>query len=113
LRSGIYRLELTPPAAGTYRGRLEVVGDGSVDGFEVLVHPSEAAASAAVGEDEDGAITFLKEQQWRVPFDTVFAARGTVRPTVEVAGVLTTPPGGSAHVHAPVAGRVTAGRGGF
>lgn len=113
LRAGIYRPEVTPEAAGTYRARLEIVGDGSVGGFEVIVHRDEASARAAAEEQPRDAITFLKEQQWRVPFETAFAARGTVRPTVEVAGELTTPPGGSAHVHAPVAGRVTAGRNGF
>lgn len=109
LRSGIYRPEITPTIAGTYRGRLDVVGGGSIGGFEVIVHPDEASALASVEDEESGGITFLKEQQWRVPFATAFAERSTLRPTVEVAAELTAPPDGIAHVHAPVTGRVMAG----
>ena len=114
LRSGIYRLELTPTLAGTYRGRLEIIegGEGSVDGLELVVYPDAEQAAEAV-PPEGHAISFLKEQQWRVPFATAFATRGAVRPTVEVPGEIDTPPDGSSHVHAPVAGRVLPGRGGF
>ncbi len=114
LRSGIYRLELTPTVAGTYRGRLEIIegGEGSVDGLELVVYPDAEQAAEAV-PPEGHAISFLKEQQWRVPFATAFATRGAVRPTVEVPGEIDTPPDGSSHVHAPVAGRVLPGRGGF
>jgi len=109
LRSGIYRPTLTATTPGTYDGAVIVLGDPErrVDGFTITVHASDADVPAA--EDETpGRIGFLKEQQWRVPFGTEFAALGSVRATREVTGVLTTPPGGSAHVHAPVDGRVMA-----
>lgn len=117
-RPGIFEPSLTAPSAGTYRGRVEVlrgevVGAAlSVGGFEVIVHAA-APDDDEHDEDEEGGITLLKEQQWRVPFRTAAVAQGSVAPTVETPGELTTPPGGAAHVHAPVAGRVAASRGAF
>ncbi|MBI2896838.1 MAG: efflux RND transporter periplasmic adaptor subunit [Deltaproteobacteria bacterium] len=113
LRPGIFKLAFTPRAAGSYRGRLVVQVDGSQDvigPFEMDVYPDAAAAHRAHpgGEDPPGRITFLKEQQWRVPFGTAFAAEGEVTPTVEVPGSVGTPPGGAADIGAPVAGRVVA-----
>lgn len=112
LRSGIYRPVFTPTVAGTYQGTLSVIagGEGSIGDFTIEVYPTRAAADAAHpgGDEDDGTVSFLKEQQWRVPFDTGFADRRSVRQSVEVSGELTTPPGGVAHVHAPVAGRVMA-----
>lgn len=112
LRPGIFRPTLTAPVAGTYRGSLVVTGaevEDSIDGFEIVVHPSAAAAKqAASGEEEGGAepIGFLKEQQWQIPFGTAFATLGSVVPTTEVIGEVTTPPSGQADVGAAIAGRV-------
>ncbi len=119
LRPGIFQPTLTAPAPGTYRGSLVVTGPearDTIDGFEIVVHPSaEAAQQAAAAEEEGGAepISFLKEQQWQVPFATAFATRGAVVPTTEVAGEVTTPPSGQADVGAAVAGRVVAPRSGL
>jgi cobalt-zinc-cadmium efflux system membrane fusion protein len=115
-RPGIYVFGLTPPAPGTYRGRIDVLegGAGAVDGFTVEVYPSdEAADAAAEEEDDDGSISLLMEQQWRVPFATALATRDRVAPGLEVPGELGAPPSGQAHVHAPVAGRVMASQTGF
>lgn len=117
LRSGIYRPSVTPAVPGTYQGTLTIIegGEGSIGPFGVEVYPTAEAAAAANPEEEDGGgtISFLKEQQWRVPFATAFASTERVRPSVEVSGELTTPPGGVAHVHAPVTGRIMAPPGGF
>lgn len=116
LRPGIYRPVVTPSVPGVYQARIEVIegGEGVVGNFTIAVFATEAEASASIEEGEDdGAISFLKEQQWRVPFATTFAARASIGPTVEAPGEVTTPPEGRANVHAPVAGRVAAGRGAF
>ena len=113
VRPGIFQPSITAPRPGTYRGRVEVIGAAlSVGGFEVEVH---ASAPDHHDEEEEGGdgIALLKEQQWRVPFRTEAVSGGRVAPTVEAPGEVTTPPEGSAHIHAPVAGRVAAGRGGF
>lgn len=110
LRSGIFRPVFTPRKAGTYKARLVLTSPGmkgTVDGFEIVVHASDEAAKQAQPPEEGGAtISFLKEEQWKVPFATAFAARRELLPTVEVAGEVTTPPSGRADVGAPVQGRV-------
>jgi len=117
LRPGIYALKLFPRKAGKYTGQLRVKRgelDDAVTGIELEVHADAAAAKASVApEGDDPHIDFLKEQQWKVPFSTVFAAAGNLQATVEVQGHVETPPGGSAQVGAPIAGRVIAPRGGL
>ena len=123
LRPGIFVLSLRPRKAGTYRGELRVEGlPGRAEGttsdrltnIELQVYPDEASARKAVPpEQDDPFIDFLKEQQWKVPFSTVFVATGSIQSTVEVQGSVDTPPGGSAQVGAPIAGRVLAPPGGL
>ncbi|WP_428261651.1 efflux RND transporter periplasmic adaptor subunit [Haliangium sp.] len=114
LRPGIFRPALTAPAPGTYRGSLVVTGpeiEDTIDGFEVTVHPTEDAARAAAAAEPSGGaepISFLKEQQWQVPFATAFAVEGEVVPSIEVAGEVGTPPSGQAEVGAAITGRVVA-----
>ena len=77
-RPGIFEPTLVAPSAGTYRGRVEVVGGSlSVGGFEVIVHAA-APEDEEHDEEEEGGITLLKEQQWRVPFRTAAVAEGSV-----------------------------------
>lgn len=118
LRPGIFSPRFIPRTPGTYEARLEVRTpelEGTIGGFPIEVYASaEAAAAATAGAEESGdAVSFLKEQQWQVPFATVFAERRPLVPTVEVAGEVTTPPGGTAQVGAQVAGRIVAPPGGL
>lgn len=119
LRPGIFRPTLTAPAPGTYRARLEVTGpviEDTIDGFEIVVARTAGAASQPVHHGRDGAaepISFLKEQQWKVPFGTAFAVAGELVLTIEVAGEVTTPPSGRAEVGSAIAGRVVAPPGGL
>jgi membrane fusion protein, heavy metal efflux system len=109
VRPGIFRLTFVPAYAGTYRGRLVVSGSvsDSLDDLVFEVFENVEAARASGQEHEDGRyIELLKEQQWGVPFSTAFARRGTLTASIEVAGSVTTPPGGSAEVGAPITGRL-------
>jgi cobalt-zinc-cadmium efflux system membrane fusion protein len=110
VRPGIYRLTFVPQRAGTYRGRLVVSGTvtDSVDGIaiEVFDKKPERAPASAEEHEEGRFIELLKEQQWGVPFATAFAQRGKLIASIEVAGNVATPPGGSAEVGAPIAGRL-------
>jgi len=118
LRPGIFSPRFIPRAPGTYRARLEVrtpdleaaVGDMTVEVYPTAEAAAEAAAKA---DDAGGTISFLKEQQWQLPFQTAFAEERVIVPTVEVPGEITTPPGGRAAVGAPVAGRLVAPRSGL
>lgn len=108
VRAGIYELKFTPAAAGKYRGAVEITGPvaGRIEGFELQVHADAKQAGTAPDEDEGAPIEFLKEQQWGVPFATAFVEQRTIGASIEVAGTVDTPPGGSAEVGAPVPGRV-------
>ena len=110
LRPGIFRLEVTPQQAGTYRGRLRITGakPGVVEGIELQVFETaeEAEASTPRDDEDHGVIEFLKEQQWGVPFGTAFVAEAALAPSVVVSGRIDTPPGGSAVIGAPVTGRL-------
>jgi hypothetical protein len=111
IRPGLFQLSFVAKKPGSYRGRVVFGGKtkGVVDGFSVKVFSGEKAARASVSPHEDGAhIEFLKEQQWGVQFGTSFAKEGNLVESIEVAGLVGTPPGGSAQVGAPVAGRIVA-----
>jgi membrane fusion protein, heavy metal efflux system len=114
VRPGIYSLAFTPARPGVYRGRLVVTGsiEDTVDGIELRVfEDAHQAAESAPPSDHAGhaeLVELLKEQQWAVPFATAFAAQGALIASIEVAGSVATPPGGTADVGAAIAGRVIA-----
>jgi RND family efflux transporter MFP subunit len=90
---------------------LEISGSksGNIDGLELVVSATEQEAAAKVQEEPHaGLIELLKEQQWKVPFATAFASTGELVESIQVAGTVDTPPGGSAVVGAPVSGRLIA-----
>jgi RND family efflux transporter MFP subunit len=119
VRAGLYELTFVAPRPGVYRGRLRVKAgrqpvESFIDGIEIQVFENKEKAAAAVQEPDDARlIELLKEQQWGIPFGTAFASRDTISSSIEVAGVVDTPPGGSAEVGAPIAGRVIAPPRGF
>jgi cobalt-zinc-cadmium efflux system membrane fusion protein len=106
-RPGIFIVPFKVGAPGKYRGKLTVAGhvEDVIADLEIEAFPD---GKGAVAEEEEAGkfIEFLKEQQWGVPFGTAFAASGTVVSAIEVPGVIDTPPGGSAVVSAPFAGRL-------
>ncbi len=114
LRSGIFQPTTTAPKPGTYQAQLVVSGPQATDiigGFEIVVYASaEAAKNASQSEESEGPepISFLKEQQWQVPFATTFAVSDSLIPTINVAGEVDTPPSGQAYVTAAIAGRIVA-----
>jgi len=109
LRPGIFELSFHPTKAGVYNGEMQLEGaiTDRLTEIQIEVYADDAAARKAVPhEGEDKHIDFLKEQQWKVPFSTVFVSLGNLQSMVEVQGQVETPPGGSAQVGAPIAGRV-------
>ncbi len=116
-RGGLFTPAVTPREAGTFTLVLTWEGDGrrSVHRLEdVRVYASRDAVPADVGGGGgEGDITFLKEQQWRLPFGTAVAGERELRATVPATGTLRAAPSGDRRVTAPVAGRVEAPQGGF
>jgi RND family efflux transporter MFP subunit len=108
-RPGIYRMQLTPSAPGTFRGSLKVNGDAAsqITGFAVVVASEpDTAAEGHLEHHESGEIELLKEQQWGVSFQTAPVELGTVSPIADVPGIVDLPPGATATVSAPVTGRL-------
>lgn len=112
IRPGIFRFAFVPPKPGKYVGRVVVAGGpvaDTVEGFAIEVFENEKEAQGAVPKEEEGRfIELLKEQQWGVPFATAFAKTGTLTASIELAGDVTTPPGGTAEIGAPISGRIVA-----
>ena len=72
------------------------------------MRPPGGAAPAPAEETEDGAIAFLKEQQWAFDFATVAAERREIADSLRIAAEIAPRTGGRADVTSPVDGRLTA-----
>ncbi len=101
LRPGIYRIETPPLAAGTWTATFAITdpewaGSAELGSFALPLVPSH--------DEAPEGISFLKEQQWLVPFGVTAAARGSVRSTVTALGRLAAAPGHDAELRAPVDG---------
>lgn len=111
LRPGIFGPALRPTVAGPARLLLQLRGplEGEVDLGPVVVHPDLAAARAAAVEapEPPGAVPFLKETQWQLPFATAEAALAPLREGVAATGELRAPPEAQARIDSPTAGRFT------
>ncbi|MFO7608206.1 MAG: efflux RND transporter periplasmic adaptor subunit [Candidatus Krumholzibacteriia bacterium] len=106
LREGIFAPDIGLVAAGPYAFELAYEGPDvsatfTVPGFRVHAAPVHAHAD----EEEEG-ITFLKEQQWQVPFATAFAEARELKQTVWAIGRVLPAPQAYAEIAAPIAGTV-------
>lgn len=109
---GIFGVDVKVPAARRYQVAVELHGERLSDEHRigaVTVHPDAEAARAAMTESEEGATTFLKEQQWTLDFATRAVESGTRSAVVRVPGTIEPRAGGSADVLAPAPGRIAAG----
>ena len=109
--AGIFRPIAVPKHAGKRRLTLQLDAGGKSDTHDLgeqTVFADESAAQAAhVDEEESGAISFLKEQQWRMEFATAELGTRTIRPTLSANGTIRARSAGEVRVTAPVAGRLT------
>lgn len=110
-RPGIFGIDVTPARAG--RHRLEVLLDtpGLADRHdlgEVTVRVAGDPQSPPASDDaDDGAVSFLKEQQWAFDFATASAERRQIADSLLLAAEIEPRTGGRAIVTTPVAGRLT------
>ena len=107
LRDGIFLLNPIIQRAGSYVVELILVSD-QVDGrhfvSDVLVHGDEAEALSYEAAEELSGISFLKEQQWVIPFAVHPAAEHEVQPTILAPGEIVPPDGSLVRVSAPADG---------
>ena len=109
---GIFGVDVTVPSARRYQVAVELHSDRLTDEHRigaVTVYPDSDAALAAMTAVEEGATSFLKEQQWTMDFATAKVESGARPAVVRVPGMIEPRAGGSADVLAPAPGRITAG----
>lgn len=107
-RPGIFQPVVTPPEAGDYTGELVVAGADLNESFALRsVHVVKDGEALPAEEEAPGdAISFLKEQQWKIPFRTVLVAERKLVHAIHALGLVKHKPGLSVDVSAPVDGRV-------
>lgn len=111
---GIFRPVLKPSAAGRHRLRLTLtVGERSHvhDLGEVEIYASAAQAAKAHPEEdeEDGSISFTKEQQWKLDFAHAPVIERELRESVAAAATLRPVASREALVSSPAAGVLEGG----
>lgn len=111
---GIFGVTVKVPAARRYQVAVELHGAKLSDEIRVgpvTVYPDKAAALASIAADDEGATSFLKEQQWTLDFATARVDTVARREVFVVPAMIEPRAGGSAEVRAPSAGRIAAGGG--
>jgi cobalt-zinc-cadmium efflux system membrane fusion protein len=111
LRNGIFLLDPAIERAGTYQVELTLVSDQVTSRHvvsDVLVHENESAAMAYPTAEEVAGISFLKEQQWMIPFAVHPAEAHSVQATTLAPGEIVSPDGSLVRVSAPVGGIASA-----
>ncbi|CAL66098.1 efflux RND transporter periplasmic adaptor subunit [Christiangramia forsetii] len=93
---GIFSPALQPKAPGTYDLVFDLKTPEYSDRIviqDVRVYASAADASENVAEAADGGISFLKEQAWKIDFQTAPVTKGEVYEVVHTSGVWQAAPG--------------------
>ena len=109
-RPGIFGVDVTPTQAGRFRLELVLDAPGLTDrhdlGEVTVLSAVDTAAPAVTEETEDGAIPFLKEQQWALDFATAPAEQRQMGASLLLAAEVEPRTGGQVDVTTPVAGRL-------
>lgn len=108
-RAGIFTPAPTLPTAGDYGLEMLLESGGrrhEIPVGRITVHASEDDLPHPEEEAAAGAIRFLKEQQWEVPFGVAEVARREVPASVRASGQLTAAADRLARIAAPVTGLV-------
>lgn len=107
---GIFTPSLTPTQAGTYQLVFEINTPSYKDKIvlkEIAVYANlEEAKKANPEEAEGGGISFLKEQAWKMEFQTVAAKEESIHETISCSGIWKVATGNAQSVVSPATGRV-------
>jgi RND family efflux transporter MFP subunit len=121
-RPGIFSVPIVPESAGDFdlafrvetaqhseeilAGRVRVGEAGTPAGL-IAELPAWAEAASAAGAGAAAAISFLKEQQWRIEFATAWLSEGVVREYVRGPGRVEPAAGGQILLTSPLDGVVS------
>lgn len=116
--AGIFRPVVRPASPGTRHVTLRLdseVASEVHDLGELVVFASRADADAAAGDEDEPAdgISYLLEQQWRVPFRVEKVEARPMRPSIPAFARLTLPSDAESVISAPRDGRLVAVDGRF
>ena len=108
-RDGLFTPTVTPREPGEFELSIEVEAPGlsavhQLGRFQVFPDPG---AARVVGDAPAGEITYLKEQQWRVPFAAEAVRAVSMRASVPGVAHVRAPADGSAQIIAPADGYFT------
>ncbi len=109
---GIFRPVATPAHAGDRDLAITIEGEGFSDRHDlgqVVVYgdvSDPGATESGAPEARRPTTTFLKEQQWRLPFATAEVGERAIRASLRAHGVLRPRSDGEARIAAPATGRV-------
>jgi hypothetical protein len=98
---GIFGVDVKVPAARRYQVVVELHSPRLTDEHRVgavTVYPDKESALASIGAGEEGATSFLKEQQWTLDFATMTVAAELRREVVTVPATIEPRVGGNAEV---------------
>jgi membrane fusion protein, heavy metal efflux system len=102
-RPGIFTPELTAPAAGGYQLEMIYEHDGKLDVFDCGT--LQIGGSSSKEAEPSAALSFLKEQQWKIPFATAWAKKHLLSRELEVPATVEAAGGQQLTVGAPTGGR--------
>lgn len=109
---GIFKPVAKPRFAGERRLVFRLAANGLAathDVGKVVVHANPVAAmKAPAPAEEAGAISYLKEQQWKTDYALAIVGQRTLRQAVAATGSLRAPAGQDVQVSAPVTGYIAA-----
>jgi membrane fusion protein, heavy metal efflux system len=104
-RPGIFVFEGRAPAAGNYALEMAYEHAGVVDVFDCGSIGVTDPPRASTQEPSSSAITFLKESQWKIPFDTEWATEQPLASELELAATIEPAAGDQLTIGAPTGGR--------
>jgi len=106
---GIFRIAITPSTPGEVQVKITWKGPKGQATFDLgkhTVYPDLATSMKAQVPEVSGGISFLKEQQWNVPYGITRAQNRPMADGFEAYASVMAVPGGEGRVLASVAGRL-------
>ncbi len=113
---GIYRPMITPDKPGVYRLTFhrsdpkDESRSDTVDAGEVIVVETQEALPEPETDAGSGGITFLKEQQWVIDFETEIVKKKTLNAMLRLHAEVEPTAEGTVEIVAPIGGRILPAR---